>query len=173
MLTPIWNINYAYILCEHSSIPVPSAKRSIDVLFWNILSTKTRSPHTWTSNHNPMKPCHVNQNGVCGTWINNNTHIIRIPLGTQRDRITGGRLNMNISSYQYKDHHVKDMSRDRLIFNMGIPIPGKDGLYIETGARLPQQEKERESWKWCDAYEQIPSKINMWPKSLTKNKCVA
>ena len=21
----------------------------------------------------------------------------------------------------------------RLIFNMGIPIPGKDGLYIETG----------------------------------------
>ena len=27
-------------------------------------------------------------------------------------------------------------SRDRLIFNMGIPIPGKDGLYIETGPRL-------------------------------------
>ena len=24
-------------------------------------------------------------------------------------------------------------SRDRLIFNMGIPIPGKDDLYIETG----------------------------------------
>ena len=24
-------------------------------------------------------------------------------------------------------------SRDRLIFTMGIPIPGKDGLYIETG----------------------------------------
>ena len=24
-------------------------------------------------------------------------------------------------------------SHDRLIFNMGIPIPGKDGLYIETG----------------------------------------
>ena len=23
-------------------------------------------------------------------------------------------------------------SRDRLIFNMGIPVPGKDGLYIET-----------------------------------------
>ena len=27
-------------------------------------------------------------------------------------------------------------SRDRLIFNMGIPIPGKDGLYIETGPRV-------------------------------------
>ena len=26
-------------------------------------------------------------------------------------------------------------SRDRLIFNMGIPIPGKDSLYIETGPR--------------------------------------
>ena len=26
-------------------------------------------------------------------------------------------------------------SRDRLIFNMGVPIPGKDGLYIETGRR--------------------------------------
>ena len=24
-------------------------------------------------------------------------------------------------------------SHDRLIFNMGIPIPGKDGLYIENG----------------------------------------
>ena len=27
-------------------------------------------------------------------------------------------------------------SRDRLIFNMGIPIPGKDGLYIETVPRI-------------------------------------
>ena len=26
-------------------------------------------------------------------------------------------------------------SRDRLIFNMRIPIPGKDGLYIEMGPR--------------------------------------
>ena len=24
-------------------------------------------------------------------------------------------------------------SHDRLIFNMGMPIPGKDGLYIEMG----------------------------------------
>ena len=27
-------------------------------------------------------------------------------------------------------------SCDCLIFNMGIPIPGKDGLYIETGPRV-------------------------------------
>ena len=26
-------------------------------------------------------------------------------------------------------------SRDRLIFNMDIPIPGKDGFYIEMGPR--------------------------------------
>ena len=26
-------------------------------------------------------------------------------------------------------------SRDRLIFNIGIPILGKEGLYIETGPR--------------------------------------
>ena len=25
-------------------------------------------------------------------------------------------------------------SRERLIFNMGTPIPGKDGHYIETGS---------------------------------------
>ena len=28
-------------------------------------------------------------------------------------------------------------SHDRLIFNMGIPIPGKGGLYIETGPWEP------------------------------------
>ena len=28
-------------------------------------------------------------------------------------------------------------SHDRLILNMIIPIPGKDGLHIETGARFP------------------------------------
>ena len=28
-------------------------------------------------------------------------------------------------------------SRDRLIFNMAIPVPGKDGLYTETGPRYP------------------------------------
>ena len=28
-------------------------------------------------------------------------------------------------------------SRDHLIFNMGIPIPGKDSHYIETGPRFP------------------------------------
>ena len=31
-------------------------------------------------------------------------------------------------------------SHDRLIFNMGIPIPGKDGLYFETGPRCLSQD---------------------------------
>ena len=35
-------------------------------------------------------------------------------------------------------------SRDRLIFNMGIPIPRKDSLYIETGSRGRQEETRRQ-----------------------------
>ena len=30
-------------------------------------------------------------------------------------------------------------SHDRFIFNMGITIPGKDGLYIETGPSLSKK----------------------------------
>ena len=37
----------------------------------------------------------------------------------------------------------KRRSHDCLIFNMGIPIPGKDGLYIETGPRGPFQYSSR------------------------------
>ena len=45
----------------------------------------------------------------------------------------GGRLNIQTSPYQYRDPMLKIRgSCDRLIFNMGIPIPGKDSLYIET-----------------------------------------
>ena len=42
-------------------------------------------------------------------------------------RCPGDRINIKMSSYQYRDPHVKDV-----IFNMEIPIPGKDGLYIQT-----------------------------------------
>ena len=38
--------------------------------------------------------------------------------------------------YQYGDPHVKD--HDRVIFNMGIPIPGKDSLYIEMEPSPPR-----------------------------------
>ena len=49
----------------------------------------------------------------------------------------GGRLNINMSSYQYRVPMLKiRRSRDRLIFNMGIPIPGKDGICMEIVPRL-------------------------------------
>ena len=34
----------------------------------------------------------------------------------------------------------KRRSRHRLIFNMGIPIPGKDGLYIEIGHSIKKSQ---------------------------------
>ena len=46
----------------------------------------------------------------------------------------GCRLNIEMLSYQNKDPNVKiRWSCDRLISNMGIPIPGKDGISIEMG----------------------------------------
>ena len=52
------------------------------------------------------------------------------------NKISGGRLNIKMSSYQYRILMLKiRRSRDRLIFNMGIPILAKVGLYIETGPR--------------------------------------
>ena len=39
-------------------------------------------------------------------------------------------------SYQYRDPHVKDKTVSRLIFNMGIPMPGKDSPYIDTGRKF-------------------------------------
>ena len=45
------------------------------------------------------------------------------------DAKPGGRLNVKMSSYQYEIHMFS------LMFNMGIRIPWKNGLYIETGPR--------------------------------------
>ena len=45
----------------------------------------------------------------------------------------GGHLNIKMSN-QYRDPHVEDKTVLRpFIFKMEIPIPGKDGLYIEMG----------------------------------------
>ena len=54
-----------------------------------------------------------------------------LPMFTTRDR-----LSIKMLFYQYRDPHVKDKTVVSLIFKMGIPIPGKDGLYIETGPRF-------------------------------------
>ena len=41
----------------------------------------------------------------------------------------GDRLNIKMSSYQYRDSHYKDkMVHDRLIFMMEILIPERQGL---------------------------------------------
>ena len=49
-----------------------------------------------------------------------------------------GRLNIKMLSYQYRDSHVKDKTVSPTVLSLtwDIPIPGKDGLYIETGPRL-------------------------------------
>ena len=47
----------------------------------------------------------------------------------------GDCLNIKMSSYQYRDSHVKDKTVSRPSFlKQGNLIPGKDGLYIESGA---------------------------------------
>ena len=41
-------------------------------------------------------------------------------------------------------------SRDNVIFNMGIPIPGKDGLYIESGPMCVIETSELGTgWSIC------------------------
>ena len=40
-------------------------------------------------------------------------------------------------------------SRDRPIFNIGIPIPGKDGIYIETGPRTRKHGYIMKSQSQC------------------------
>ena len=45
-----------------------------------------------------------------------------------------GRLNIKMSSYQYRNPHVKDKTVSRPSYLLhGNPIHGKDGLDIETG----------------------------------------
>ena len=56
---------------------------------------------------------------------------------TQRFVFSLGHLNMKMSSYEYRDPHVKDKTVSRLsYFSHGNPESGKDGLYIETRSWL-------------------------------------
>ena len=45
---------------------------------------------------------------------------------------SGPRLNIKTVLSTYGDFHVKDKTLGRLIFNMGIAIPGKTVFLIET-----------------------------------------
>ena len=66
-------------------------------------------------------------------------------------------------------------SCDRLIFNMGIPIPGKYGLYIETGPWFKHwQEHELltgTSCKWLDIKMCSQSGIIVTPSKDITGQC--
>ena len=52
----------------------------------------------------------------------------------------GGCLNIKMPSYQFRTPMLKiRWSCDHLILSMGIPIPGKDGLYVESGPWFSSQ----------------------------------
>ena len=54
----------------------------------------------------------------------------------------GGRLNIKMPSYQYRDSHVKDKTVSPTVLSLTWEskyMPGKDGLYIETG---PSPQKQ-------------------------------
>ena len=58
------------------------------------------------------------------------------PYDTMTVTISGGCLDIKVSSYQYSDRTVKDKKvlRPSYLWH-GYPIPGKDSLYTETGPR--------------------------------------
>ena len=69
---------------------------------------------------------------------------------------TWGRLNIKMLSYQYRDPHVKDKKVLRhLSFNMGIPLPGKDCIYIEMAPRLLCLFFHMTSLSWCWAVSSV------------------
>ena len=59
----------------------------------------------------------------------------------------------------------QDGLTDRLIFNMGIPIPGKDGLYIETGPWLHGVAAHG----WCSTWSIITLRDEQDGQYLTDN----
>ena len=83
----------------------------------------------------------------------------------------GGRINIKMSSYQYMDHHIKDKTvwRPSSIFNTGILIPGKDGIYMETrdsflpaSSALSKTQQVGVLWGWI--------LLNLPVREVTKKK---
>ena len=80
----------------------------------------------------------------------------------------GGRLNIKMSSYQYKDPHVKDKTVSRpFIFYMAIPIPEKDGhlgkftfefwKIIKTGLQITLRYANKLASWWLYLYGVVPT----------------
>ena len=73
----------------------------------------------------------------------------------------GDRLNIKMSSYQYRDPHVKDktVSRPSYLLHWN-PIPGKDGLYFEAGPWYPTSMYKHSLWGYCSILSILFSNIN-------------
>ena len=77
---------------------------------------------------------------------------------------TGGHLNIKI-------HHLASIgipmlkirrSHDCLIFNMEIPIPGKESLYIETGPGYDLSMLESKETQMCQSWNIVAAWITGW-----------
>ena len=69
-------------------------------------------------------------------WEHNFHRTLALPLAGRITTASGGRLNIKMSSYQYRDPHVIDKTVLRPFYRQhGNPIHRKDGPYIETGPR--------------------------------------
>ena len=72
-----------------------------------------------------------------------------------------GRLNIKMPSCKYNPMLKIKRSHDCLIFNMGIPIPGEDGLCIETGPWSPRQ--------WYSGWQRMDRWRNQHTTSMLVN----
>ena len=70
-------------------------------------------------------------------------------------------------------------SHDRLIFNMGIPTPGKDGLYNETWPWSPSGAQERQSTMtyfiatcFLEEWSLLPCRVEHFVMGFTHSSCM-
>ena len=87
----------------------------------------------WIQYTPPPPPPHTH---FVGRGYNNFPMTFHLVLVISNHLVTRGRLiiKCRLTSIGIPMLKIR-RSRNRLIFNMGIPIPGKNGLYIETGPR--------------------------------------
>ena len=117
-------INLSSSLALHFSLVIYSR------LWYNVLNH-----HSFLSPPNyfpPLSP-HISRYVLISTHLVLKPEYFRISWSIPWSPMSRGRLNIQMSFYQYMDPHFKDKTVSRLILNMGIP-PWKDGLYIETVA---------------------------------------
>ena len=101
------------------------------------------------------------QNG-CYKHSNNDMDISMLMDAAQ----PGPRLNIKTAFPRYGDSHLKiRRSRDRLIFNMGIPILVRRHLYFETDHRIPNRNYENykivASRTWAKCMRNCNFQLNM------------